>query len=94
MTAQKVEESCWSQYLAPQLTGKAQLAFAALPGEDSGNYDAIKAAILQRYDITEEAYRRRFSGITSKYLPALCPSPRPPPPLVSLVLYLLEKKEG
>eukprot|EP00731_Ephydatia_muelleri_P026771 Em0018g871a len=64
MTAQKVEESCWSQYLAPQLTGKAQLAFAALPGEDSGNYEAIKTAILQRYDITEEAYRRRFRGIT------------------------------
>ena len=64
MTAQKVEASCWSQYLAPQLTGKAQLAFAALPGEDSGNYEAIKTAILQRYDITEEAYRRRFRGIT------------------------------
>ena len=25
-----------------------------------GDYDAIKAAILARYDINEEAYRRRF----------------------------------
>ena len=64
MTAQKMEKSCWSQYLAPQLTSKAQLAFAALPGVDSGNYEAIKTAILQRYDITEEAYRRHFRGIT------------------------------
>ena len=48
MTAQKVEESCWLQYLVPQLTGKAQLAFAALPGEDSGNYKAIKTAYKDR----------------------------------------------
>ena len=64
MTAQKIDISCWLQYLAPQLTGKAQLAFAALPAEESGKYDTIKAAILQRYDITEEAYRRRFRGTT------------------------------
>ena len=64
MTAQKIDISCWSQYLAPQLTGKAQLAFAALPAEETGKYDTIKAAILQRYDITEEAYRRRFRGTT------------------------------
>ena len=60
MEAQKVKKENWSQYLAPQLTGKAQLAFAALPTEDSGKYEAIKTAILARYDINEEAYRRRF----------------------------------
>ena len=56
MAAHQVEKDCWPQYLAPQLTGRAQLAFAALPVDDSGNYDTIKLAILQRYDITEEAY--------------------------------------
>ena len=60
MAAHQVDKDCWPQYLAPQLTGQAQLAFAALPVDDSGNYDAIKLAVLQRYDITEEAYRRRF----------------------------------
>ena len=64
MTAQKMDKSCWSQYLAPQLTSKAQLAFAALPAEESGEYDTIKAAILQQYDITKEAYRRRFRSAT------------------------------
>ena len=74
MAAHQVEKDCWPQYLAPQLTGRAQLAFAALPVDDSGNYDAIKLAILQRYDITEEAYRRRFrnavrgSGETNREL--------------------------
>ena len=31
MTAHKVDKGRWPHYLAPQLTGKAQLAFAALP---------------------------------------------------------------
>ena len=35
MTAQKIDIGCWSQYLAPQLTGKAQLAFAALASAES-----------------------------------------------------------
>ena len=43
--------------MAPQLTGRAQLAFAALPTAELGKYESIKAAI---YDINEEAYRRRF----------------------------------
>ena len=60
MEAHKVGKERWAHYLAPQLTGRAQLAFAALPTADSGKYDSIKAAILQRYDINEEAYRRRF----------------------------------
>ena len=46
--------------LAPQLTGKAQLAFAALSSTEAKDYDAIKAAILARYDVNEETYRRRF----------------------------------
>ena len=60
MEAHKVDPSRWPHYLTPQLSGKAQLAFAALPTEDSGNYEKIKTAILQRYDINEESYRRRF----------------------------------
>ena len=60
MTAQKVDKGRWSQFLTPQLTGRAQLAFAALPSESAADYDAIKAAVLARYDINEEAYRKRF----------------------------------
>ena len=60
MVAHKVDKERWPHYLAPQLTGKAQLAFAALPTVDADDYEAIKNAILVRYDINEEAYRRRF----------------------------------
>ena len=58
--AHKVEKERWPHYLAPQLAGKAQLAFAALSITGVGEYKAIKEAILTRYNINEEAYRNRF----------------------------------
>ena len=44
---------------------KAQQAYAALPTTDQAlNYDAVKAAILRRYSITEETYRQWFHAST------------------------------
>ena len=63
MTAHMVNKDRWPHFLAPQLSGRAQLAFATLPTEQSADYSAIKAAILARYDIHEEAYRRRFRTV-------------------------------
>ena len=60
MAAHKVEKERWPHYLVPQLAGKAQLAFAALSITEVGEYEAIKDAILTRYNINEEAYRNRF----------------------------------
>ena len=60
MRAHQIEEERWPQYLAPQLTGKAQLAFAAMPTIDAGSYESIKTAIFTRYDLNVEAYRRKF----------------------------------
>ena len=53
----RIERARWSYMLAPQLTGKAQKAFAALEDERTGDYDALKTAILHRYDISTETYR-------------------------------------
>ena len=66
MTAHKVEKNRWSQYLAPQLSGRAQLAFAALPATSAGDYNSIKTAVLARYGINEESYRQRFRSMTRK----------------------------
>ena len=66
MTAHKVDKGRWPYYLAPQLTGKAQLAFAALPVSDSADYDAIKTAVLIRYDINEDSYKNRFRSSKRK----------------------------
>ena len=66
MDAYKITKGQWTYYLAPQLTGKAQQAFAALPSDESSTYDGVKAAILLRYGVNEEAYRRRFRTASRK----------------------------
>ena len=52
--------------IAPQLTGKAQQAYAAMKAEDAGNYQLVKKAILRRYDISEKTYRQRFRDAVMK----------------------------
>ncbi|KAL5505725.1 hypothetical protein EMCRGX_G007206 [Ephydatia muelleri] len=48
MAAHNISKDRWPHYLTSLLTGKAQLAFAAVSPSDSGNYEKIKAAILIR----------------------------------------------
>lgn len=50
----------WATQLAGLLTGKALAAFANLKLEDATSYEAVKEAILRRYDINEETHRLRF----------------------------------
>ena len=47
-----------------QLTGKAQLAYAAVLPGDVGDYSAVKTAILAQYNINTETYRWRFRATT------------------------------
>ena len=56
----------WSFKLAPQLTGKAQQASAALPPDDVKSCEAMKVAIFRRYYIKEETYRKRFRKLRLK----------------------------
>ena len=63
MVAYGVPKDRWVFKVAPQLTGKAQQAYAAMAAEDTGDYDQLKAAIFQRYSITEETYRVRFRSV-------------------------------
>ena len=60
MRAYDIPEVRWALKLAPQLTGKAQQAYAAMEHDRATDYTALKAAILHRYEITEETYRQRF----------------------------------
>lgn len=47
MAAHGVEEARWAYKLAPQLTGRAQQAYAALLMDLAGNYKEMKAAIRE-----------------------------------------------
>ena len=60
MAGYSIEKRKWSYRLAPNLTGRAQQAFAALPSADAGDYDKLRAAILARYNVNQETYRQRF----------------------------------
>ena len=66
MAAFEVQKERWVFKLAPQLTGKAQQAYAAMPAEDACDYNLLKAAILRRYNINEETYRLCFRAATRK----------------------------
>ena len=66
MLAYEVKKDKWVFKLAAHLAGKAQEAYAALPTEDAKDYEKVKEAILQRYDITEECYRQRFRAAKRK----------------------------
>ena len=52
MRIYEVPEDRRAVRLAPQLTGKAQSAYAAM----GADYWALKEAILRRYDISEDTY--------------------------------------
>ena len=66
MAAYEVEKARWTYKLAPQLSGRAQQAFAAMEQAKTGDYDEVKAAILRRYDINNETYRQRFRAAVKK----------------------------
>ena len=60
MEAYEVPKEHWAYRLAPQLTGKAQQAYAAVSSDSAKKYEDVKMAILRRYNINEETYRTRF----------------------------------
>lgn len=47
-------------FLVPYLTGKARSAYVAMDMDRAMDYDRVKEAILNKYEINEEVYRRRF----------------------------------
>ncbi|XDV39302.1 hypothetical protein PO909_008558 [Leuciscus waleckii] len=50
----------WSCRLVPLLTGKALEAYLAMDEDLADDYDHLKDALLQKFNITAETYRQRF----------------------------------
>ena len=59
-TAQKWEPDTWATGLSALLQGKALDVYALMPKEDALNYDKLKAALLKRYELTEEGFKRKY----------------------------------
>lgn len=54
----------WAARVVTLLTGKALEAYAGMDDQSSGSYVDIKAAVLAKYNVTEETYRLRFRSLT------------------------------
>lgn len=52
----------WAIRLVPLLTGKARSAFVSMDPMLTKDYNAVKQAILSKYEINSETYRLRFRG--------------------------------
>ena len=59
-TAQKWEPDTWATGLSALLQGKALAVYALMPKEDALNYDKLKVALLKRYELTEEGFKRKY----------------------------------
>ncbi len=59
-TAYRWPREDWAVYLVPYLSGKARSAYVAMDMNQAMDYDRVKEAILIKYEINEEEYRRRF----------------------------------
>ncbi|KAL4008578.1 hypothetical protein ACER0C_002430 [Sarotherodon galilaeus] len=53
----------WAFRLVPLLTGKARTAYILMDLTDSENYDKVKEAILAKYEIIADTYRRCFRSL-------------------------------
>ena len=60
VTAQKWEPDTWATGLSTLLEGKALDVYALMPKEDALNYDKLKEALLKRYELTEEGFKRQY----------------------------------
>ena len=50
----------WAVLLVPYLSGRARSAYVAMDPTEAMDYDRVKEAILKKFEINEEVYRRRF----------------------------------
>ncbi|GFS17940.1 retroviral-like aspartic protease 1 [Elysia marginata] len=52
----------WSSSLCALLTGRTLDCYGRLSSEQAQDYDKVKQALMKRYDLTEDGYRRKFQS--------------------------------
>ena len=56
----KWEKAGWATKLSALLSGRALEVYSRLSEEAASDYDKMKIALMRRYDLTEDGYRRKF----------------------------------
>ena len=60
--SQKWPKPCWATNLSALLKGRSLDVYALMPSEDALDYDKLKIALLKRFDLTEDGFRRKFKS--------------------------------
>ena len=60
------EKVKWAIIVQSVFVGKAQVAYSLMNGEDSSDYDKVKEAVLNAYELIPEAYRQKFRSWTKR----------------------------
>ena len=56
----KWDRADWAIPLSTLLTGKALEVYSRMPAHEAGDYDALKAALLYRFELTEDGFKQKF----------------------------------
>ena len=56
----KWKKDGWASKLSALLSGRALEVYSRLSEEAAKDYDRVKIALMKRYDLTEDGYRRKF----------------------------------
>ena len=59
-TTAKWEKTGWASKLSALLSRRALEVYSRLSEEAAQDYDRVKLALMKRYDLTEDGYRRKF----------------------------------
>jgi len=65
-TCQRWNRVDWALYLSTLLKGCALDAYSMLPADQANNYDPLKAALLKRYQLSADGFKRRFRAAKPK----------------------------
>ena len=59
-TTAKWDKAGWATKLSALLSGRALDVYSRLSEEAASDYGKMKIALMKRYDLTEDRYRRKF----------------------------------
>jgi len=65
-TCQRWNRVDWALYLSALLKGRALHVYSMLPADQANNYDQLKAALLKRYQLSADGFKRRFRTAKSE----------------------------
>ena len=66
VVAQKWPPDQWAFNLSALLKGKALEVYSRIPPEQALEYDVLKEALLKRFEMTEDGFRKRFRNCRSE----------------------------